>query len=157
MPKSSIEMRTPSAQAAQRSQRRLGIGEQQRLGYFDLQPAGIESCLGKRRLDLFEQVAVAELDGRQVDRHPDVIRPLGGRAACLAQNPFADRHDESGLLGDRYELHRRNAAALRTVPAQKRLKRADPLVLQIEQRLETSRNSLRTSACRNPSSRKRRS
>ena len=63
------------------------------------------------------------------------VGPLGGRGAGLPQRPFADRHDQAGLLGQRDELDRRDEAALGVMPAQQRLQTADLVALEVDERL----------------------
>ncbi len=72
---------------------------------------------------MLDQVAAVELGRRKIDRDLDVLRPIDGFVAGRLEHPFAERHDQPGLLGDRDELGRRNEAARRVVPAQQRLER----------------------------------
>ena len=57
-------------------------------------------------------------------------RPGRGRGAGFAQHPFADRHDQAGLLGDRDEHLRRDGTEIGIVPAQERLEAVDAVVVQ---------------------------
>ncbi len=63
-----------------------------------------------------------ELDRRQVDLH---LQRVGARrrrcCARLLEHVAPERHDQPGVLGERDELERRDAAAARMVPAHQRL------------------------------------
>src|SRR5688572_7283879 len=65
-----------------------------------------------------------DLNGREINSYLDLLRPFRRFGASLPQNPFADRHDEAGFLGNRNELGRRNRATRPVSPAQKRLEAA---------------------------------
>src|SRR5207245_4416471 len=68
-----------------------------------------------------EQIALAELHRREIDRYADVRRPArGGRAGAL-QHVLAERNDQTGLLGQRNELVGRDEPLLRMAPASQRL------------------------------------
>ena len=64
-----------------------------------------------------------------------MVRPGRRLGAGGAQHPFADRHDQPGLLGQRDEVGRRDTAARRAVPAHQRLEAGDPVFRQVVQRL----------------------
>ena len=81
------------------------------------------------------QIVALELHRRDVDRDPDVVRPVRRLGAGRPQHPFAERIDQAGLLRDRNELGRRDHAALGMVPAQQRLAADDPVVADVDQRL----------------------
>src|SRR5262249_23009583 len=65
---------------------------------------------------------------RYIDADPQIlgrgVRSLPGRklAARLAERPFTDREDQSGLFGDRDELARRDETSLRMVPSDQSFK-----------------------------------
>ena len=59
--------------------------------------------------------------------HRILYRPL--------QHEVADRHDESGLLGDAHEALRSHVAMVRVLPAQQRLERHHALGLDVDDRL----------------------
>ena len=86
---------------------------------------GAKPGLEQHRVHEAGEVAVAELDRRQVDRDLQRLRPGGGLAAGLAQHPFADRHDEPAFLGERDEGAGRDQATLRMLPARQRLEAGD--------------------------------
>ena len=62
----------------------------------------------------------------------DVLGPGRGLRAGGAQDPFAERHDQAGLLGDRDELAGGISAALRMLPAHQRLEAGEPAVAELE-------------------------
>ena len=82
-----------------------------------------------------DEVLGHELDRRDVDGNEAVVGQMAGVAAGLAQHPFADRPDHAGFLGDRDELHRRDHAAFRMVPADQRFVADDAAGRKIELRL----------------------
>ena len=123
------------ADLVQEQARRARVLEQHRLGDFDLEPARVEAGFAQHLLDRLDDVAAAELAGRQVDGHAHMVRPRRARPAGLAQHPFAEIDDQAHFLGDGNELGRRDHAAQRVRPAQKRLAGGNLARLQIEQRL----------------------
>ena len=60
----------------------------------------------ERFLDVADQVAMDELDRRDVDRDRHVLGPGRGHEAGFAEHPFADRADQAGFLGGGDELGR---------------------------------------------------
>src|SRR5690606_41502753 len=62
--------------------------------------------------------------------------PWIGQAAGLEQNPIDDRHDQSGILGQRDELARADEAVLVAVPAQQRFEADQPFARSVDHRLE---------------------
>ncbi|MHC2438586.1 hypothetical protein ACVMB0_005961 [Bradyrhizobium sp. USDA 4451] len=120
---------------AERDQRGIVIGDQHRLGDLEFQPARVEPALGERIGNLQRQRLRPELDRRDVDRKPYMRRPGRRLDAGGAQHPLPDLLDQSGLLGDRYEIRRRDHAAHRMAPAQQRLAAGHFVAAQVDQRL----------------------
>ena len=79
----------------------LVVLQQHRFGDLQLQPARRQAGGRKRGEHGLDQMPVLELVGREVDGNLDVLGPRGGRGAGLPHRPFAERHDEPGLLGQR--------------------------------------------------------
>ena len=123
------------AKLVQNGERRLVVANEHGLGDFKLEPAGGEARRRQRRHDFQRQGAALELNRRDVDREPDIVRPGRGFRASGGQYPLAERVDQAGFLGNRNKLDGRNHAALRMAPAQQRLAAGDPVVLQVETRL----------------------
>src|SRR6202044_3688932 len=69
---------------------------------------------GRERIgDFLDELWLLELASRDVDRHAQpapLAAPCGGLLACGTQHPAPERHDHSGLLGQRDELVRRDDA-----------------------------------------------
>src|SRR5215470_15524439 len=65
-----------------------------------------------------------------------MTRPSRGRTASLADHPSTERHDKVAFLGDRNELRRWYEAAVAMMPAQKRLRAGDLVLLEVQNRLE---------------------
>ena len=109
-------MRTPSdLQAAQDGDAAREIIDQHPLGDFKLQACRRKAGFEQHRMNQSHEVAVAELNRRQIDRDLQRLRPRGRFAAGFAEHPFADLHDQAALLGDWNEGRGRNHAALRIV------------------------------------------
>ena len=53
-------------------------------------------------------------------------------AARLPDGPLAERHDQPALLGERDELHRRDEAAARVLPADQRLDAGQAAGLEVD-------------------------
>ena len=64
-----------------------------------------------------------------------VVRPAGGIGAGLLQNPFAQRHDQAGLFGDRDELDGRHHAPFGMMPADEGLAAGDLAAFDVDDRL----------------------
>src|SRR5258708_6862857 len=119
------------AQGAQRLEHGLGVGvlaDHDALGDFQLEARGHDRRLGEHPGDELDAPAVALSDGH-VDAHLDGLEPgvlpgPGLRAGAL-QYPRADRMNEPGLFGERYELRRRNPAQLGIAPAEQGFDRVD--------------------------------
>src|ERR1035437_5438287 len=92
------------------------------LGDFEFEAARGESGLKQDRMDGPRQVALAELDWRDIDRNGQRLRPGCGFATGLTQNPFAHRNDETALFGDRDKRAGCDHAAFWTLPAGQRFK-----------------------------------
>ena len=118
-----------------RRQRAVVVFEQQPLGDFHLEPLRRKPRLGERRDHLQGEAAIPELNRRQVDGDLDAVRPSCRLAAGAVQGPFAERDDQAGLLGNRYEYRRRHRSAQRMGPAQQRLAGRHPAGAQVDQRL----------------------
>ncbi len=128
MPKSSIEMRTPSARIwCSRSMHRAVVLQQHRLGDFELEPA---RPAGRRRPSA--ETIDSGSDGLRnctADRLTAtvmLVRPGDRVAAGLPAAPSRRAADQADFLGDRNEDRPGEIeAALRMVPAHQRLEAAD--------------------------------
>ena len=122
--------------SVQHRQRFLALLHQQVLGDLELQPVRCNAGRGQRIDDVVEQIAVAHLGGRQVDRDEQFFRPVRRFGQRFAKDPRSDGHDLIGLLGDGDEDVGRDHPAFRMVPPQKRfVARRHPRAC-IQQRLE---------------------
>ena len=125
-----IVHRNADAELAQLMQDReigLGLRQEQRFGDFKLEPQRRQSGMRQRRDHRLDQIAAAELHRRQIDGDLDVRGPFRRLGAGLAQHPFAERDDQSDILGDRNEVRRRDHALFGMPPAQQRFETADPV------------------------------
>ena len=130
MPKSSIASRTPSCRQPRRaccsvlSASRISSA----LGHLELEaarragPCRSSALRDHREPTVCARTGAAErFTATRIARQPGVLPGLG-LAAGLAQHPFADRHDQAGLLGDRDEVAPATPGRARGVlPAQQRL------------------------------------
>ena len=117
----------------------LEIAHQHRFGHFDAEAVRVGAGLQKNRLQTARDVALLELARRQVDADAQRRQPgLGPRDALLAgraEDPFADRHDQADLFGDRDEFIRPDLAEFIAAPAQQGFDAGDAAVAQIDLRL----------------------
>ena len=124
------------AQRVEQLQGRVAAFEEDRFGDLDLEPRWREARWPPARRRI---VSCSAPRWNCTVETLTATRICSGQCAACAQasriDPGADRHDQAGLLGDRDELDRRDEAAGRVVPADQRLERADPVVLEVEQRL----------------------
>src|SRR5438477_12412987 len=90
----------------------LVVVEEHGLGDFELQPGGRQSALLKDRVEDARKIVLLELRRRYVDRELQMRRPLCCIGAGFAQDPLAERNDQSALLRQRDELIRGYEAAL---------------------------------------------
>src|SRR6185437_14740539 len=116
-------------QAAQQRQTSIEVLDQHTLGDFELEPAGRKPGFEQDRMDEADKIAVHELRRRQVDGDLQRLRPQGGLATGLAQDPFAHLDDQAALFGNRDEIAGRDEAAYRMQPARQRLESDDFAVL----------------------------
>ena len=91
-----------------------------------------EAGVAQSRGDVGDEVRIAELARRQVDRDREVERwmdallPIAGLAARPIEDPAPDVDDESGLFRERDELQRSEQPAARMLPAYECLEPVDP-------------------------------
>ena len=109
--------------------------QQHGFGDLHLEPRGREAGLGKGAGNRAHQIAALKLNGRQVDREIDVGGPFRPLRAGGAQDPFADRDDQPGVLGDRDEPVGGHEAVGRMFPAYQRLGTADAPRRNVDDRL----------------------
>jgi hypothetical protein len=114
----------------------LAVLEQRAFGDLDLEPVGGKA--GRRQLleDLLGEQRIAELDGRDVDRELEVLRPLTGFPHRLLDHAHRQRNDQARALGGFDELLGVHHRTVGRAPAGKRLEADDLLGRQIDQRLE---------------------
>src|SRR5262249_12661837 len=106
-----------------------------RFGYLELQAFGCQAGLSKRAYHDIDQVVLSELDGGEIDRHLDFVRPGCSLGAGRLHQPLANLRDHAGFFGERDELVWQNYAFGRMPPADERLRSADPERLRIDDRL----------------------
>src|SRR5579863_60899 len=116
------------------------------LGQLELEKMRIEAARLQRFRDGLREILLAELTRRDVHRDDD--RRQSGILPCLVlragalEDPFADRHDEAGLFGERDEAPRTDRAALRDAPAQQGLGPHDLSRREVDSRLITEHELL---------------
>ena len=118
-----IVERNADAERAQRFeplQGLLRVFDQNAFGHFEDDARRRNAAFGNDGGDKVDQLAVADLDRRQVHRHGQV-RPAHAIAQRAAQHEFAELGHQAALLGERDEDRRPNGAARRMGPAQQRL------------------------------------
>ena len=81
----------------------LALGLEHGLGDLELQPVRLDLRRSESGGDGGGDRRIRELERREIDRHPDMVRPARRLAAGASKHPFADRADQPGLLGDRDE------------------------------------------------------
>ena len=122
-------------QLVQRVRGGFRILQQGVFGQLDFQPVGRKTFLAQDREDVVGEVGVVELGRRNVDRQEEVLRPVAGMMAGLAQDLVAHRGDQAAVLGDGDELLGRQHAALGMIPARQALEADNGVVLEVHQRL----------------------
>ncbi len=98
----------------------LRVVDQNPFGHFEDDARRRDAALGDDGGDQIDQLAVADLDRRQVHRHGQV-RPAHAIGQRAAQHEFAELGHQAALLGERNEDRRPDGAARRMGPAQQRL------------------------------------
>ena len=92
------------------------------LGKLQFEKVCRQLGIGQNTADQVGQAAVAKLHDRQIHRHDHrwmtAIQPLLELVHGSPEHPLADRQDQTAILGNRNELHRRNRAKLGVTPAQ---------------------------------------
>ena len=138
MPKSSIASRRPrSCSSAMIGSDSAMVLHHRRLGQLDHHAVRREA----ERLDRLEHLAhrgrLPE-HRRQVDRHVQVephVAPHCALPAGLVDDPFRDRGDHAGALGQRDELVGHDQAALAVAPPDQRLDADHVVGREVDQRL----------------------
>ena len=121
--------------------RRRGVAHQAGLGDLDGQPAQREAALIGLAQHRQQRRRVVELARRGVDADPvdDVPAvqqaPRFDLADGLANDPAADRDDQTAFLQQRYEGVGRHQTVARVVPPQQRLGADHPIVGKLDDRL----------------------
>src|SRR5450631_3126579 len=123
------------SQLVQQGERHFIVTDQDRLGNLKFQPARREARGCECRGHIQRQGLAFELNRRDIDRDPDVIRPARGLDARGVEYPVTELVDETGLFGDRDEFRGRYHAPLGVAPTQQRFAAADLVVPEIHQRL----------------------
>ena len=104
----------------------VGLLHQHRFGNFHFQVLGCQAGGGEGFLNIGQNIALAQLKGREIDGHGHFgqtgIVPGFELAAGLKQNPAANAGDQATLFCKRNELQRPQDAALRVLPAHQGLK-----------------------------------
>jgi hypothetical protein len=107
-------------EARQRLHDRLGVLQKDAFGDLELEPMRLKTRLVQHPAHQPEHILGLELGGREVDGKRGVERPGGRVGTGGPEDPFAERYDQAGLLGDRKEGRRRNLAFRRMPPAHQR-------------------------------------
>ncbi len=119
--------------------RHLDVLHGHRLGNLEFDPGGIAGVLPHDAVDHPGEAELLELWRRDVDPDPHRrqagVPPVSQVVADAAQNPFADRNDESRLLAQADEVARRDQPPRRMVPPDQRFERDDFLPVAVEDRL----------------------
>src|SRR5205807_7306250 len=106
-----------SLETAQDRNRPREVVDQHAFGDLQFESAGRQSRFEQNRMNEPAQIAMPELDGREIDGNLQRTRPRGGFAADFAQDPFTDRDDKAAFLGQGNESLGRNEAAGGVLPA----------------------------------------
>ena len=97
------------------------IVDERRLGDLELKPARIEASLVDQSAHGLAQQRRAQLRGREVNRHPQVLGPFRHRPRRLAQRPGTDFIEDGGSFGGGDKLAGVEIALRGAPPAQERL------------------------------------
>src|SRR5260370_26100144 len=125
----------------QRGDRRSGVLHDYAFGDLQHELAGVETRGAQRTLDVLDQPRAAELSGREIDAHGarrlagEQLLPSARLTTRFLEHPLADRNDETGLFGDRYERCWRDQPALGMLPADECFPARDAPRFQPDQRL----------------------
>src|SRR6185312_2801561 len=126
------------AQRLQGGGDRRRIGLQRRLRQLELQGAARQVEFLETVIDQAEQLAILELQRRQIDAHrqtlesPAELAPLAELAAGFGQYPASELDDEPALLGMRDELVGPDQPALGMVPAHQRLEAGEAVAADVD-------------------------
>src|ERR1700674_919505 len=120
------DMYAEPAQLMERTERLLAVLHEDRLGNLKLEAMGRQPGGGQRIDDHRQQILVHDLNRREIDRELHLVRPASGVGASLAQQPFAERHDQSDLFRHGNEFGGRGRAPLGVMPAQRTWVRTRP-------------------------------
>ena len=104
----------------------IEVADHHALGQFELQAGRVEQPCLHQAAQVLDEVGLHELQGADVHRQRQVpgagvLAPKRQLRAGTLDHPSPQRLYQSGLLGQRNELHGRDPPALRVAPPQKHL------------------------------------
>jgi hypothetical protein len=112
----------PALNGVEHLDRAGNVAHHHAFGDLELEQHRGHAARRQRLIDIPQQMLIAELTRREVDRHRDRPQPLAlpGHVlrAGFPQHPTADRNDQPGFLGERGELRGRQHAEPGMGPAQ---------------------------------------
>src|SRR5262249_26248747 len=97
-----------------------------RFRYFEFQAFRWQAGLRKRANHDIDQVVLSELDGGEIDRHRDFVRPSRSLGTGCLHQPLANLRYHAGFFGERNELVRQDYTFGWMPPADERFRSADP-------------------------------
>jgi len=125
---------TQFTQTIQRGYRLFLVFHQHALGDFQLKTPRFDAGFCQNLAQKRQQITTRDLTGRKVDCHPGRIvtagSPTGELITCLAQDPFANRDDQTRSFGERDKAGWRHHAKFRVNPAHQGFQSSQVFALQ---------------------------
>lgn len=111
--------------------------QQDGLGEFQFQIARLQPDLRQHFADVAAETGLAELVGRNVDRHHQLRTvalpaPVQHLAAGVFQHPIADLRDQPGIFGNRDKLRRADQTQFRVAPADQSFAADHPVAANVD-------------------------
>ena len=117
------------------------IVDEQTFRDFQFQTAPIQIKLLQAFADKCHEPVVTHLARREIDRNAKSVQSRLLQLPCAVtgglQHPAANVYDQAGLLQNGYEVHWRNVAEFRVVPAQQSFDSANFSRMHVDTRLVT--------------------
>ena len=113
----------------------IEIGDERRLGDFDLKALRRKLGFGQDGKHLHRQQRIAEMQRRYVERDRDLRRPVPRVKAGAAERRVGEFADETELLDDRDEDLRLDISPDGVAPTRQNLEADEPIFGQLHQRL----------------------
>ena len=104
MPKSSSDADAHHLEPPQRHQRAFQVADERRFGDLQFEAPGSEARFDQNLMDHLGKVLIVDLNGRDIDRDGQGLRPARGLTAGGPQHPLSDLENDTRFFGNGNEF-----------------------------------------------------